>query len=119
MQSERNRKEFGEDGELARHSYEGFRQGLYVRMVLKGVPQEFLTNFDPKRPVIVGGLLPSETSMGFITARVKKHRWHKKILKSNDPLIFSVGWRRYQVTLPPLPSPILLNISSNPSLLLL
>jgi ribosome biogenesis protein BMS1 len=66
-------------------------------MHLKGVPNEFLTNFDSHRPVVVGGLLPSETAMGFINARVKKHRWHKRILKSNDPLIFSVGWRRYQV----------------------
>ncbi len=60
------------------------------------VPQEFLEKFSSDCPVIVGGLLRSETAMGFITARVKRHRWHKKILKSNDPLIFS---RRFQVSL--------------------
>lgn len=96
VQYERNRREFGEEGELARNRYEGFRQGLYVRMHVKGVPVEFLQCFNASRPVIVGGLLPSETAMGFLTARVKRHRWHKRILKSNDPLIFSIGWRRYQ-----------------------
>jgi len=34
--------------------------------------------------------------MGFINLRFKKHRWHNKLLKNKDPLIFSIGWRRFQ-----------------------
>jgi ribosome biogenesis protein BMS1 len=98
-QRERNKNEFGEDGEQIRFQYEGFRQGIYVRIVLKKVPYEFSEGFQSEIPVILGGLLPHEEAVGFVTARVKRHRWHKRILKSNDPLIFSIGWRRFQ-TLP-------------------
>ena len=92
----RNREEFGEDGESARLRLEGFRQGLYCRIRMDGVPAEFIECFDPNMPVILGGLTPQETNRGYIRCRFKKHRWHKKILKCNDPLIFSVGWRRFQ-----------------------
>jgi len=92
----RNRAEFGEDGEQARLQLEGFRQGIYVKLVLRRVPVEFATSFSPHNPVIVGGLLPHESALGFVRARVKRHRWHKRVLKSNDPLIFSIGWRRFQ-----------------------
>ena len=70
---------------------------MYVRIVLRGVPVEFIKGFRPHLPLILGGLLPHECTMGLVSARVKRHRWHKKLLKSNDVLTFSVGWRRYQV----------------------
>lgn len=67
-----------------------------MRIVLRKVPVEFTEGFKPHLPVILGGLLPHESELGYIHARVKRHRWHKRILKSSDPLIFSIGWRRYQ-----------------------
>lgn len=92
----RNREEFGGEGELARLRHEGFRPGIYCRVELEGVPAAFIQSFDPNFPLVLGGLTPQETNMGLIRCRFKKHRWHKKILKCNDPLVFSIGWRRFQ-----------------------
>lgn len=92
----RNKEEFGIDGETSRLRYEGFRQGVYCRVRIDGVPSEFVESFDPTMPLVIGGLTPQETERGIIRCRFKKHRWHKKILKCNDPLVFSIGWRRFQ-----------------------
>ncbi len=92
----RNKEEFGEEGEASRLRLEGFRQGLYCRIRIDGVPAEFTECFNPNMPAVLGGLTPQETNRGYIRCRFKKHRWHKKILKCNDPLIFSIGWRRFQ-----------------------
>lgn len=46
--------------------------------------------------IICGGIQTYEEKDSLIHCRIKKHRWFPKLLRSNDPLIFSVGWRRYQ-----------------------
>ncbi|CAG8436556.1 6214_t:CDS:10 [Ambispora gerdemannii] len=91
-----NRDEFEEDDEVTRAMVEGFRPGSYVRILLNNIPAEFVKYFDPVYPIILGGLLNTEENLSFIQVRLKRHRWHKKILKTNDPLIFSMGWRRFQ-----------------------
>ncbi|EQC29581.1 hypothetical protein SDRG_12590 [Saprolegnia diclina VS20] len=95
-QALRNAEEFGKEGEDTRLQLEGFRNGLYVRIEIHGVPSEFVTCANPTTPIVVGGLLPHEHALGLMRLRIKKHRWHRKVLKANDPLVFSIGWRRFQ-----------------------
>ena len=95
-QQDINRAEFDSLDPASRARAEGFKAGTYARIVLENVPYEFSAKFNPRYPVIVGGLAPTEDRFGYVQMRIKRHRWHKKILKSNDPLIFSLGWRRFQ-----------------------
>ncbi|XP_026736772.1 ribosome biogenesis protein BMS1 homolog [Trichoplusia ni] len=98
-QSELNKSVFENLDNGLRIEVEGFRPGLYVRMLFKNMNSEFVTNFDPSYPILIGALNMAEQNIGFVSCKVKKHRWYKKILKTNDPLIISLGWRRFQ-TLP-------------------
>lgn len=97
-QQDINRREFESLDEASRVRAEGYKAGTYARLVLHNVPAEFIENYNPRYPLLVGGLQPTEERMGFVQVRIKRHRWHKKILKTNDPLIFSLGWRRFQTT---------------------
>lgn len=91
----------------------GCLPGTYVRIVLTKVPMEFLQTPNPLaksddsgralpcfayRFVVLGSLDvgAGETSIGHVQAKIRQHRWHVRPLKSHDPAIISVGWRRYQ-----------------------
>ncbi len=91
-----NRAEFEGVSAEIRALVEGHRPGTYVRVELGSIPCELVENFDPSYPLLVGGLLPAEEKFGLVQARIKRHRWFTKTLKTNDPLVFSLGWRRFQ-----------------------
>ncbi|RCI09529.1 hypothetical protein L249_4067 [Ophiocordyceps polyrhachis-furcata BCC 54312] len=79
-----------------RTAVQGHAAGRYARMTLQGVPSEFTSLFDGRNPIVVGGLPPLEQRWGYVQVRIKRHRWHRRILKTNDPLVLSLGWRRFQ-----------------------
>lgn len=60
----------------SRVQYEGFRPGMYVRLEICSLPCEFITNFDPHYPVILGGLTTSEGNVGYlqVCAVLKKNK---------------------------------------------
>lgn len=98
-QLEINKSEYEEMDQQTRVRIEGFKAGSYVKIVFNNLPCEFIENLQPEYPIVLGGLLPTESRFGIMNVRIRRHRWHKKILKSQDPLILSLGWRRFQ-TLP-------------------
>lgn len=95
-QSTLNREEFKSLDEGTRTAVEGFPPGSYLRIEVEGVPCEMVENFDPTYPIIIGGLLAAEERFGFLQVRFKRHRWFSRTLKTNNPLVFSLGWRRFQ-----------------------
>ncbi|XP_024985545.1 ribosome biogenesis protein BMS1 homolog isoform X1 [Cynara cardunculus var. scolymus] len=99
LQRQRNIAELTDLDEATRVDIEGYRTGTYLRLEIHDVPYELIEHFDPCHPILVGGIGFTEENVGYMQARFKRHRWHKKVLKTKDPIIVSIGWRRYQ-TLP-------------------
>ncbi|KAK9932209.1 hypothetical protein M0R45_019455 [Rubus argutus] len=96
LRKQMNIAELNDLDEGTRIEMEGFRTGTYLRLEVHDVPYEMVQYFDPCHPILVGGIGLGEENTGYMQARLKRHRWHKKVLKTSDPIIVSVGWRRYQ-----------------------
>jgi len=84
------------DLEYYRNDSSMFKKGAYVRVELDNIKYKHFKKMNSDFPLILCALNHHEDNFAYLKVRIKKHRWYEKILKSNDPLIFSIGWRRYQ-----------------------
>lgn len=96
LRKQRNIAELNDLDEATRVEIEGFRTGTYLRLEIRDVPYEMVEYFDPCHPILVGGIGLGEENVGYMQARFKRHRWYGRVLKNRDPVIVSIGWRRYQ-----------------------
>ncbi|KAI3914209.1 hypothetical protein MKW92_013016, partial [Papaver armeniacum] len=91
-----NTDEVSDFDELSNMEIECFRAGTYVRFKFHDVPFEMVKNHDPCQLILVGGISLEEAKVGYMQVKLEPHSWHMKLLKSKDPIIVSVCWRRYQ-----------------------
>ena len=78
--------------------YNIYQFGSYVRIDIKKIKRKYVNHFSPNHPIVLASLSlqEQETKMGFLKIKFIKHLWYPKILKTNDPIILSIGWRRFQ-----------------------
>ncbi|KAI3933159.1 hypothetical protein MKW92_000706 [Papaver armeniacum] len=72
---------------------EGFRTGSYLKLEVQDLPFEMVKIFDRCHPILVGGVGSEEENAGYIQVTLKRHNWHRKLLKTRDVIIVSIGWR--------------------------
>jgi len=63
-----NRAELSQLDERSRVQVEGYKAGTYARLLLTSVPPEFANTFNPRYPLIVGGLSATETRFGYVVS---------------------------------------------------
>ncbi|KAI3891294.1 hypothetical protein MKX03_000122 [Papaver bracteatum] len=76
--------------ELPHMENESFKTGTYLRLEVHGVPFRMVQN-DPCHPILVGGISLVEEDVGYMQARLKRHNWHMKLLKSGDPVTVEIN----------------------------
>lgn len=73
-----------------------YKKGLYVKIVVEKIKYGAFLKMKSDTPLILTRINLGEDNKSFIKVRFKRHRWYTNLLKSNDPIIVSSGWRRYQ-----------------------
>jgi ribosome biogenesis protein BMS1 len=75
-------------------SHGHYKMGVFVRIELQ-VQKKFSRTLIPEYPVVLCSLRHQELAYSYIRVKIKKHRWYPHILKNKDPLILSMGWRKF------------------------
>ena len=84
--------------EFCKEEYGIFEKGTYVRIDIKKIKKKFVDYFRVDIPMIICTTNIQENSFGYLKIKFTKHINHPKILKTNDPIILSIGWRKFQTT---------------------
>jgi ribosome biogenesis protein BMS1 len=74
--------------------YGHYKLGVYVRIEMQ-VEKKFARQLQPEYPMVLCSLKHQETGMAFVRVKIKKHRWYPHVLKTKDPVTFSMGWRKF------------------------
>lgn len=74
----------------------GIQKGTYVKIELNGIAEEIFLSIHADKPLLLCGVKALENVLGLLRGRIKNHKWNKKILKNQNPVIVSVGWQRFQ-----------------------
>lgn len=61
-----NIAELNDLDEATRVEVEGFRIGTYLRLEIHGIPFEMVEYFDPRHPILVGGVALGEENVGYM-----------------------------------------------------
>eukprot|EP00917_Polyrhabdina_sp_WS-2016_P002590 GHVP01005594.1.p1 GENE.GHVP01005594.1~~GHVP01005594.1.p1 ORF type:complete len:830 (+),score=184.57 GHVP01005594.1:66-2555(+) len=68
--------------------------GDYIKLTLNSMPLDIIEKLDTESPVLIGKIDSMKT--GLLVAKTIRSRQNKKILKTREPLLFSIGWGRFQ-----------------------
>ncbi|KAI6242812.1 Pre-rRNA-processing protein TSR1-like protein [Aphelenchoides fujianensis] len=71
--------------------------GSYVTIYIKNVPDHYPSQYDQNTPLIVSGLLKHEQKFSVMNVVLRKYPHCKLPIKNKQPLVFHVGFRRYEV----------------------
>ena len=72
-----------------------YKIGSYMRISIK-IDKSISRKIEPDYPVVLCSLKQHEMNFAFVRVKIKKHRWFPHVLKTKDPIVFSVGWRKFQ-----------------------
>ncbi|KAJ4723621.1 ribosome biogenesis protein BMS1-like [Melia azedarach] len=89
LRKQMNIAELNDLDEVTRLEIEGFRTGTYLRLEIHDVPLRWSN-------ILILATLFWLEELVLVRKMLDTCRWHKKVLKTRDPIIVSIGWRRFQ-----------------------